>query len=139
MHGGVFELQNGPVANAVALRVDANADPKATPAHPAFQWFAVVPDGDANAEAADTMTLKHNEQAGNALAPGKLQRATLTHFGTADKALLFGGDDGLTVKGETWTLETTTVIWMRGRLGTSAGSTFVPTCCGANASTIFSI
>jgi hypothetical protein len=107
VHGGVFELQNGPVANAVALRVDANADPKATPAHPAFQWFAVVPDGDANAEAADTMTLKHNEQAGNALAPGKLQRATLTHFGTADKALLFGGDDGLTVKGETWTLERT--------------------------------
>jgi hypothetical protein len=107
VHGGVFEPQNGPVANAVALRVDANADPKATPAHPAFEWFAVVPAGGVNADAADKMTLKHNEQAGHALAPGKLQRATLTHFGTADKALLFGGDDGLAVKGETWTLERT--------------------------------
>ena len=101
--GGVYDPTVGPVAAAVALRVNANADKAAK--QDGFKWFAVVPESKADAAAKDAMVLKQTGQQKQASAPGKLQRATLAHFGSADKALLFGGDDGLSVKGETWTLE----------------------------------
>ena len=102
--GGVYEAEVGPVADAVVLRVNANADESKK--EKGFKWHAVLPKGDMNSGSADIMALEKGPN-GKLESPGKLQSATLTHVGSADKAVLFGGDDGTSVQGDTWTLQRT--------------------------------